>query len=111
MSVGGVPMVYYGDEIGMTGAGDPDNRREMRFGEQVTADEKGVRGHFGKLTALRRAHPALRYGSRRRTLLRENDCLAFVRAYLDDRVLVILNRSKTEQRLTVDPSPELPQVH
>ena len=55
---------------------------------------------------LRRAHPALRYGSLR-TLLRENDCLAFVRAYFDDRVLVILNRSKTEQRLTLDPSPEL----
>ena len=90
----------------MTGAGDPDNRRDMRFGEQVTVDEKGVRARFGKLTALRRAHPALRYGSRR-TLLRENDRLAFVRAYFDDRVLVILNRSKSPRDVSLDSSPEL----
>jgi glycosidase len=106
MSVDGVPMVYYGDEIGMTGAGDPDNRRDMRFGDQVTADEKPVLEHFGKLTALRRVHPALRYGSRR-TLLRDNDCLAFVRAYFDDRVLVILNRSKSPRDVVIDPNPEM----
>src|SRR5439155_9589181 len=98
--------VYYGDEIGMTGAGDPDNRRDMRFGEQITADEKAVLEHFGKLTTLRRAHPALRYGSRR-TVLRENDCLAFVRAYFDDRVLVIVNRSKSARDLSINPSPEI----
>jgi hypothetical protein len=106
MSVDGVPMIYYGDEIGMTGAGDPDNRRDMRFGDQVTEDEKSVLEHFRKLTALRRTHPALRYGSRR-TLLRENDCLAFVRAYFEDRVLVILNRSKSARDISLDPSPEI----
>ena len=35
MSIDGVPMIYYGDEIGMTGAGDPDNRRDMRFGDRL----------------------------------------------------------------------------
>lgn len=78
----------------------------MRFGDQVTEDEKSVLEHFRKLTALRRTHPALRYGSRR-TLLRENDCLAFVRAYFEDRVLVILNRSKSARDISLDPSPEI----
>ena len=27
----GVPLLYYGDEVGMEGAGDPDNRKPMRF--------------------------------------------------------------------------------
>ena len=27
----GVPLIYYGDEIGLPGAGDPDNRRLMQW--------------------------------------------------------------------------------
>lgn len=26
----GAPLLYYGDEVGLPGAGDPDNRRMMR---------------------------------------------------------------------------------
>jgi len=61
--------------------------------------------HFRKLTALRRAHSALRW--HRRTLLRENDCVAFVRAYFEDRLLVILNRSKSAHDISIDPRPEI----
>ena len=48
----------------------------------------------------------LRYHSRR-TLLRESDCLAFVRAYFNDRVLVILNRTKSARDTWIDPSTEI----
>jgi neopullulanase len=106
MSIDGVPMVYYGDEIGMTGAGDPDNRRDMRFGDQVLPDEKRVLENFKKLGAIRNKHPALRYGSRR-TVKIDHDLYAFVRAYLDDRVAVILNRGKTNAKIDIDVGPEL----
>jgi glycosidase len=32
-AIPGVPVIYYGDEIAMPGAGDPDNRRMMRFND------------------------------------------------------------------------------
>jgi glycosidase len=106
MSIDGVPMIYYGDEIGMTGAGDPDNRRDMRFGDQVSAEERRVLDNFKKLGAIRRLHPALRYGSRR-TLQADKDIYAFVRAHLEDRVVAIFNRGKTEAKIDIDVSPEL----
>ena len=40
LTIPGVPIIYYGDEIGMTGAADPDNRRMMRFGNQLNEHEK-----------------------------------------------------------------------
>jgi cyclomaltodextrinase len=106
MSIDGVPMIYYGDEIGMTGAGDPDNRRDMRFGNDVTPDEQRVLNNFEKLGAIRRRHAALRYGSRR-TLQTDHDVYAFVRAHLADRVLVIFNRAKTAAKLDLNVAPEL----
>lgn len=106
LSDDGVPMIYYGDEFGMTGAGDPDNRRDMRFDDQLSAPEKSVLADFRKLTALRRAHAALRYGSRR-ALLREDDALAFVRAYLDDRVVVVLNRATSPKTFSLKVAPEI----
>jgi hypothetical protein len=51
-------------------------------------------------------HPALRYGSRR-TLLVDHDVYAFVRALLDDRVLVAFNRGKTEAKVELAVLPEL----
>jgi cyclomaltodextrinase / maltogenic alpha-amylase / neopullulanase len=106
MSIDGVPMIYYGDEFGMTGAGDPDNRRDMRFGDQLSPDEQHVLENFKKLGAIRKAHPALRCGSRR-TVQCDADVYAFVRAYLDDRVAVIFNRGKTEAKIDIDVSPEM----
>ncbi len=97
-SVDGVPMVYYGDELGMTGAGDPDNRRDMRFGDDVTPAEQSVLHNFENLTQIRNRHPALRNGSRRAFVV-EKDLLAFVRAQLGDRVLCVFNRAeKTIER-------------
>ena len=107
LSIDGVPMIYYGDEIGMTGAGDPDNRRDMRFGDQVSAAGKSVLTNFEKLGAVRRMHPALRYGSRR-AVLETDDQYAFVRAHLDDRIAVIFNRAKAPAKIDINVSPEMP---
>jgi cyclomaltodextrinase len=106
MSIDGVPMIYYGDEIGMTGAGDPDNRRDMRFGNKISGDENSVLSNFAKLGEIRRDHPALRYGSRR-MLVADHDQYAFVRAHFADRVLAAFNRSATEATLDLQVAPEM----
>jgi glycosidase len=59
----GAPLIYYGDEIGLPGAGDPDNRRMMQF-TGLSADQQYLYNTIKALTAARAAHPALRRGHR-----------------------------------------------
>lgn len=106
LSLDGVPMIYYGDEIGLTGAGDPDNRRMMRWGDEVTAEENSVREHFSKVAAVRHKHPALRYGSRR-PLVAEGNRYAFVRAHLGDAVLAVWNRGDKPTEFSLAAGPEM----
>lgn len=103
LTIDGVPMLYYGDEVAMTGREVPENRRMMTW-ERTGGAAESVSGHWAKLASLRREHPALRYGSRR-PLVAEGRRFAFVRAHLDDRVLVAWNLGKvtTKFRLTVQP--------
>ena len=57
----GPPTLYYGDEIGLTGAGDPDNRRPMPWGELAPGQER-VRETVAQLAKVRAGSVALRRG-------------------------------------------------
>ena len=107
LAIDGVPMIYYGDEVGLTGAGDPDNRRMMPLENELNAAQKSVRTQFSKAALARQAHPALRYGSRR-ALVAEGDRYAFVRRHLGDAVLCVWNRGKNPAEFDLDVAPELP---
>jgi glycosidase len=86
----GVPLLYYGDEIGLPGAGDPDNRRFMQW-DGLDANQLALRGLLEKLGKIRRAHPALWRGARS-TLSVTNDTYAYVMSDGEDTVYVGLNR-------------------
>jgi glycosidase len=60
----GIPLIYMGDEVGLAGSGDPDNRR-MRPWTGLSADQSEMQRRVGELGVARRAHAALRTGARR----------------------------------------------
>lgn len=98
----GVPLVYYGDEVGLPGAGDPDNRRFMRFGGTLMPLERELLDFVQKLGQARLAHEALQTGARR-TLRVENDLYVFQRDLPDGRgALVAINRGAVERSLVVE---------
>ena len=107
LSLDGVPMVYYGDEVGLTGAGDPDNRRMMPTEDQLTSEQRSVREYLSQVAALRSAHPALRYGSRR-VLIADDTRYAFVRRHLGDRVLAVWNKGNADAEFDLEVGSELP---
>ncbi|PKO19029.1 MAG: alpha-glycosidase [Chloroflexi bacterium HGW-Chloroflexi-10] len=84
----GVPMVYYGDENGMSGKNDPDCRKCMQW--DTAQWNHRIRALLKTLIALRNEHPALRDGAYT-TLLTFNGVYAYLRADSNDKVLVVIN--------------------
>ena len=53
MTIPGIPVIYFGDEIGDPGGNDPDNRRVLRF-ENLKDEEVDVKNNVSKLTNIRK---------------------------------------------------------
>lgn len=87
----GVPLIYYGDEVGIPGAGDPDNRRMMIFGNALNTQQRATLEHVQKLGKARLANAALRRGSLQTRII-ENDLWAYTMSSGADGALVVLNR-------------------
>ncbi len=60
MTLPGAPCVYYGDEIGLEGGHDPDNRRAFPWDRSRW--DHALRGYVRALIGLRKRHQALRDG-------------------------------------------------
>ncbi|WP_116114806.1 glycoside hydrolase family 13 protein [Austwickia chelonae] len=73
----GIPMITYGDEVGMPGRFGEDGRRPMPW-EQAELWSAGVREAFRSLIAARRASRALQVGGLR-VVHAEEDALVFLR--------------------------------
>ena len=99
MTFPGAPSIYYGDEIGMTGGHDPDNRRAFPWDRPESWD-LDLLHDFQKMVALRRDYPALRRGSFS-FLHARGDIAAFVRQLGDESVLVIFNVGKHASRVEI----------
>lgn len=94
----GAPMLYYGDEIGMTGGNDPDCRRCMNWDE--TGWKVNILDAVKQLIQIRKDHPALRRGNHE-TLWTFNGVLVFRRVWEDDQVIVILNPRNQQTDLSI----------
>ncbi len=117
LTLRGIPQIYSGDEIGMDGGGDPDNRRDFPGGfpgdsqnafavSGRTADQQNIRVYVQALLRLRREHPALCGGRLWHIGLGDN-YYAFLRESGNDRLLVVFNSSAAPNNivLSLDDTP------
>lgn len=97
----GMPTVFQGDEIGLAGSGDPDNRRVMPAEEALLPAQRVVREQAERLGALRRCSVTLRRGERR-TLAAEPRRWAYVRETEGEpTVLVVLAAGDASSEIEV----------
>jgi alpha-glucosidase len=93
MAFVGVPCLYYGGEIGLSGAKDPDNRRCMPWNE--AAWDMDLLAMHRRLNALRLESSALKHGGFQ-LLLAEGDLLAFLRESAEEKIIVAGNRGSEQ---------------
>jgi glycosidase len=100
----GAPSIYYGEELGMRGGADPDNRRGMEWNLATPANP--MLRHYKKLIRLRNASRALQSGDPAFLLADDRaQSLAYSRTVGDDVAIAAINRSLAPQTLAV-PLPQ-----
>ena len=90
----GVPCVYYGDEAGVQGSKDPDNRRTYPWGRE----DGDILYHYRMLGLIYRTNPVLRSG--RFALTHKDNCLFVLRADDHDMILTVINASTEKKYFT-----------
>lgn len=101
-TIPGIPVTYQGDEYGQPGANDPDNRRWMEFQQEELSDlELRNRNIYRTLTELRNTEMPLTYGDFRFHVTTDN-MLAYSRAYFEEQVIAVFNKSDQTQEIEVD---------
>lgn len=108
MTMPGAPMVYYGDEVGLTGAHDPGSRGAFPWDQSQWDSE--LRDTMRDSIRLRKAYPALRRGTYR-TLLAEGELFAFERVYESKRMVVAFNTASHSMTLHIPLESHSGQPH
>jgi glycosidase len=121
LTMRGIPEIYAGDEIGMPGGGDPDNRRDFpggfpgdqhnAFTEQGrTHDQQQVFAELQALLHLRQQHPALRWG-RQTHIFSDDRTYVYLRDFQDSRkqtknqsehLLMLLNNADQQRTVEIE---------
>lgn len=96
----GAPSIYYGDEIGLDGEFDPDNRKCMIWEEEH--QDRDLFAFYKKCIQLRKTHPALVTGVFRiQSADKDSPVLVYERQEGEDHLIIAMNASSSPSAVTV----------
>ena len=118
----GAPHIWYGDEVGMWGADDPDTRKPMVWNDIVYEDETAhpfdkkrplnkveqdteLLAFYKALIKIRKENPALIHGEIDYSVVDdENNTFAYNRKYDSKEIIVVFNKSDEQKSISVPTS-------
>jgi cyclomaltodextrinase len=102
----GVPSIYYGEELGMEGGRDPENRRGMEWNKN--RPDNAFLARYKKLVSIRRSSAALQSGDPQVLFISDaQQSLAFARVLDKDQAIIVVNRSASPQKLSIPISSDI----
>lgn len=98
MTLPGVPLIYYGDEAGLLGNKDPENRKAYPWGRE----NKEILSYYSFFGNFRKNEEVLRKGDFYIFKDTPEDIIAFKRVYKEKEMIIIVNRSNSRKTITLD---------
>ncbi len=92
----GAPTIYYGDEAGVTGWTDPDNRRTYPWGDE----DKDLIDYYKTLIAIHKQYRAFAWGSLD-YLYMSYGIMCYGRWTDDEKIIVLINNNDSPQEVIV----------
>jgi glycosidase len=110
-TVRGIPEIYYGDELGMAGGDDPDNRRDFPGGwtedprnafqkQGRTPEQEDIHEFVKSLLLSRAQHPALRRG-KLWSLASDDWTYVFLRETEEEKVLIAFHAGSSAREMSL----------
>lgn len=96
MTLPGAPTLYYGDEAGVCGWTDPDNRRTYPWGHENFE----ILEFYRETIAIHRQHKVFKTGSYK-PLIEQRDLLCYGRFDMDNAAFVLINTSDTDKTVSI----------
>lgn len=96
MTYPGVPMVLYGDELGLTGGDDPDSRRCMPWDDDKA--DYDLRAYYKKLIKIRKNNKILQKGEFESFVINEAKNIYSFKRKLEDREVIVIINNNPEKR-------------
>jgi len=101
-TVPGAPTVFYGDEVGVTGDDDPDDRRTYPWTDQGGTPDQAMFNHYKALNTLRSLNNVFVNGDFKVLLADDaSGVVAYGRKTSTQAALVIVNRSSSNQTVAI----------
>jgi hypothetical protein len=99
----GIPIILYGDEIGMGGEG------LIQLDQALSREQKELFNRILQILEIRKEHPALSRGNTV-NLLMEKERIVFIKTYFSGQILCAFNSSNEESEITIPLPPFISQV-